>query len=420
MNSLKQRLYDFLRWSEAHTKTDMVYLSRSGFWVNLGSVSISLFSFVLYLAFARFLPPEVYGTYQYLLSLSTVVGALTLVGMNGAAARAVARGAEGTVRVAVITQLRWSIVPLMVAAAGGLYYFMQGNVLLGTGLILIGAFVPINNAFNTYAALPAGRGDFKQLFLLSLFNSSLYYPALIVAAFFSNAALLLLFANLASQAIAVVLASIWIRRTYRPNPTVDPDSLVYGKHLSAMGFASTAITQLDNLLVFHFLGAAPLALYSFATAVPDRIAGLMKFLPAAVVPRLSSRSPAEIAASLRGRIGWAVGVSALLAIGYTLIAYPLFLFFFPAYITAVPYSMLCAAMIVPAVSTVLVSALTAGRRTRALYLLNTSTPLLQLALQLTGILFAGLWGLIVARLCVAVIHFAVSAAFVFAPFRKAA
>jgi hypothetical protein len=38
MNQLKYKAYTFLRWSERHTKTDMIYLTKGGFWLTLAQV----------------------------------------------------------------------------------------------------------------------------------------------------------------------------------------------------------------------------------------------------------------------------------------------------------------------------------------------------------------------------------------------
>lgn len=406
MTSLLTR---FLRFTERYTKTDMVYLFKSGFWINLGSLMISGFSFFLYLAFAHFLPKEVYGTYQYLLSVGVIVGAFTLTGMNSAVVRAVAKGNEGMVRRSVFTQLRWGFLPLLGACAAGAYYFSHGNSTLGWGLVLIGLFVPFNNALNTYGALPGGRKDFRRSFLFSLSSNLLYYPALIIAAFYSAPALGLLVVNLISQAIGLTLVWYLAVRAYHPNDKTDEETIPYGKHLSLMGVFGTIAGQLDQVFAFHFLGAAPLALYSFATAVPDRLANLTKFVQSAAFPKLAVQTPAQARVTIGSRLIWALLGSALMALGYALIARLFFTLFFPTYIDAVPYSIVYAFIVIPWVSGIFIAALTAQRSIRSLYVFNGIMPVLQVVLQAAGVLVWGLWGLISARLALACIQFLLSA-----------
>ena len=409
MTELRDRLIALLRWSEKYTKTDMVYLAQGGFWINLGSVTISLFSFFLYLAFARFLPKEVYGTYQYLLSIATIVGAFTLTGMNAALTRAVARGYEGTVGASIRFQLKWGLIPLIGSWAAGAYYLMQGNPTIGYGLLLIGVFVPLNNTLNSYGGWIGGRKDFRAGFTFNFFTNTLFYPALIITAYFSKAALALLAANLLSQAVGIIICYRAAKKKYRPNDAVDPSTLSYGGHLSLMGVFGAVAGQADSILAFHLLGANPLAIYSFATALPDRIASLVKFIPSIALPKLSLRSPEEVRRTLGPRLLWAIAGSIVIAALYILLAHLFFRIFFPAYLASVPYSMLYALGIIPTIGGIFSTALTAQRSVRALYIFNGVLPVVQLILMVVGVLWLGLWGLIIARIATYSIQFILGA-----------
>jgi O-antigen/teichoic acid export membrane protein len=397
--SLSDRWVALLRSLERYTKTDMVYLAKGGFWINLGSVTVSLFSFILYLAFARFLPQEVYGNYQYLLAVSSIIGAFTLTGMNNALVRAVAKGHEGTVRASIPLQLRWGLLPLVGAWAIGAYYLAHGNPVLGFGLLLIGLFVPLNNALNSFAAWIGGRKDFRTAFFYNFFLNLLYYPALIIAAYFSPAALVLLAVNLIAQAIALYFSYRAIEKKYRPNQDIDVEAFAYGKHLSLMGVINNIAQQIDNVLIFQLLGAAPLAIYSFATAFPDRIASLVKFIPAIALPKLAVRTTEEVKATLLPRLAWGLLGSAFVAGCYMFLAPFFFKIFFPTYMSAVPYSIAYGLMIVPALAAWLFSTmLTAQGSVRALYIFNSVMSVLQIVLLGVGVWFWGLWGLIAAKI----------------------
>lgn len=386
-----------LRATERYTRTDMVYLARTGLWTNAGTVFVSAASFLLYIVFNRYVSKEAYGTYQYLLSIGAIVGAFTLTGMNSAVTRAVALGKEGAFRRAMLYQLRWAAVPLLGSFALGAYYLHAHNFTLGWGLALIGIFVPLNNALNTYVAYLLGKKDFRSIFLYGLWWNVPYYLAVAAAAIFFKAALVLLAANLVSQAIGLVIAYRRTLAVYPPNAEEDPDLRSYGTHLSVMGLLGSVAAQIDTVLTFHFLGAATLAIYSFATAIPDRIGGLFKFIPYAAFPKLVGRPPAEIRSGLGRRLLLGTLVSLVIAFAYMAIAYPVYLIFFPAYLAAVPYSQWYALTLAASMSGVLANALVAASNVRTLYAFNTVNPLVQVALQLAGILLYGLPGLIAAR-----------------------
>ncbi len=394
---LKHLLAKLLRRSERYVKTDTVYLIRSGFWSNLGTITVSLGSLVLYIVFSHFVSKEDYGTYQYLLSVGAIIGAFTLTGMNSAVTRAVAQGYEGALRQSVQIQMKWNIVPLLGSWVLGGYYLFHHNLTLGWGLVLIGIFVPINNTLNTYTALLGGKKDFRRAFLFGLWWNIPYYIAVSVAAYYFKAALILLAANLITQCIGLFVAYRHTLRAYTPNKQTDPGAMRFGNHLSVMGLFGSIANQADNILVFHFLGPAQLALYSFATAIPSRIGSLFKFIPNAALPKFAERTPAEIRVGFARRLALGTLVSIFFALGYILVARFIFTIFFPAYLAAVPYSLLYAFSLASLMSGVVMTALTAAGNMRSLYIYNVVSPLLLLGMQFSGIIFFGLWGLIAGR-----------------------
>lgn len=397
MSDIKKRFISFLRWSERYTKTDMVYLAKGGFWINISSLTITLFSLALYIAFARFLPKEVYGTYQYLISLSAIIGTCTLSGMNTAVARAVARGYEGAYRASVHMQFKWALIPFFGALIGSAYYALHGNTLLAVGLLFIGVATPFITTFNTYSAFLSGKKEFRRLFLYNFSLNVPYYGGLILAAFYFKSALVLLAVNLAVNAIVLALLHRQTLRVFKPNDERDTETLSYGKHLSAMGIFSAIIGQIDNVLVFHYLGAADLAIYALATAIPDRVANLSKFLPMTSMPKFAEKPHEEIRASIGPKLLKLTLAAIIGAVLYMFVAPFLFNLFFPHYTASIPFSAFYALGMIGVAGTVALSALSSQKRTKALYAFSIVTPILQLSLQLGGVLLYGLWGLVIGK-----------------------
>ena len=109
MERILQKASKGLRFLERYTKTDMVYLAKNSFWMNSNTVITSGFSFILSIAFAHLVSKETYGVYQFLISISSIIGGLTLIGMNSAVTQAVARGFEGVLRESVKVQLKFGL-----------------------------------------------------------------------------------------------------------------------------------------------------------------------------------------------------------------------------------------------------------------------------------------------------------------------
>ncbi len=395
--SPKNRLIRVLRWSERYTKTDMVYLAKGGFWINISSATITLFSLLLYTVFARILPKDVYGTYQYLLSISAIIGTFTLSGMNTAVARAVTRGHEGAYRASIRVQFLWSLIPSTGAFIGSGYYTLQGNMLLAIGLLLIGIATPFVSTFNTYSAFLSGKKDFRRIFLYNFSLNVCYYGGLIVGAFYFKSALILLAINLSVNAIVLGLLYRQTLRVFHPNASTDPETLVYGTHLSLMGTFSAIVGQIDNVLVFHYLGAVDLAIYSLATAIPDRLANFSRFFSMTAAPKFVEQSGEQTRATIGPKLLKLTLVGGLGALVYLFIAPTIFHFIFPQYTTSIPFSLFYALSMLGTAGGVAATALSSQKRTKELYLLNLIAPVLQLTLQLGGVLLYGLWGLVIGK-----------------------
>jgi len=408
MKRIKDRAVDVLRWSERYTKTDMVYLMSSGFWGNLGTLSVTFFSLALYLVFANVLPKATFGTYQYLLSLGALIGALTLTGMNAAVSRSVARGFDGSLKDAIRFQVSWLWVPIGASLIGAGYYFIQGNIPLSIGLVLVGIGTPLINTFNTYSAFLVGKQDFKRVFLYNLGINVPFYALLIAGAFATTNPILLIGANMVLQVAGFVIAYRQTLRAYAPDNKVEAGVRTYGAHLSVMGIPGTLAQHIDSVLAFHFLGPVGVAVYAFSTAIPERISGLFKFLPSAALPRFAQRPLFEVQATILPRLLLLLPVLAGAAYIYALCAPYVFTLLFPQYIDAVPYSQWYGLILISILTQVLISALSAHQKVRSLYVFNIASPIAQIALMVVGVIYTGLWGLIFGRLLGALLSFALA------------
>ena len=112
----------------------------------------------------------------------------------------------------------------------------------------------------------------------------------------------------------------------------------YGKHISLMNLFGTLANQLDKILVFHFLGAAPLAVYTFAFAIPEQIKGSYKNLFNIALPRYAELAPEKLRASIINKTIRLTTISILIVIVYILISPYLFMLLFPKYLDSVHYS----------------------------------------------------------------------------------
>jgi O-antigen/teichoic acid export membrane protein len=393
------RLKALLRWSEKYTKTDMIYLATVGLWSNSGVIIISVLALLLSIAFANLLPSDVYGTYQYLISLSAIIAALTLGGMNSAVAQSVARGNEGDLRASVRVQLIWDIIPALIGLGGAVYYFLLGNTILGFGMIMIALFTPLTNTFNTYGAFLTGKKEFRRTFISNCITYAAYYPAMFLVMFFVKDAVILVFVNLATNLAATAFLYFRTLKLYKPNDQTDPQTVPYGAHLSVMNAFGTIVTQIDSVLVFHVLGAVQLAVYSFASMLPERLGGFLNFLGPAALPKFANQSREQVRKNILSKIVRSLVAGAILALVYFLCAPLIFHLIFPKYLSAIPYTEVYALDIVMmATAAIMSNALLALRLQFEQYVTSFVNPLILITLQVPFLLLWGIMGILVAKI----------------------
>ncbi len=398
MNSFLSRVRTSLRWSERYTRIDMVYLFRSGSLLTGADAILAIASLGVSVLIAMMVPKETYGIYRYLIAIAGIAAALSLSGMNNAIARAVALGREGSFARSLPLQARFAVLQILVLAAVAAYYFLKGNILYGASLTAIAFLAPASSVLNTYVAFLNGKRDFLRMAWYRLEGGILQSAMLVAVIFASPNVLALVIAYFLSSLIANSFFTWRTFATYRPNTITELGDLSYGKHLSAMNAAGIVASQLDALLIYHLLGPAALAVYSFAVLIPDRLRAFASFLPSAALPKLAERSANERVATINRRLLIMAIGTGIIAFAYAITAPLLFSIFFPQYLEAVPYTQLASLFVFSMLPVYLDTILTAGASYKKQYVVSIATPFVKIILSLIGIVFFGIAGAIAARI----------------------
>jgi O-antigen/teichoic acid export membrane protein len=397
MSNLKQRVYNLLRKSESIFRTDMVYLARGGFWLSAGQTVSALSSFVLSVAFANLLSPDEYGVYRYILSTVILLTIPALGGIDTALIQAVARGHEGSLDISRKTKFRYGLIGGGASVLFGMYYLYNSNHTLGLSFLIAGIFLPFMESLSLYDSLLQGRKNFKLSSLYASAGQLTSVATTLTLLFFTKSIPLLVFAYFFSW---TTIRYIALQRTIRASALrgdADISVISYGKHLSAMGILSTIANYIDRFLVFHFIGAAQLAIYSIAIAPPEQLKGLMKNVQSLALPKYSGRSLESIHQGLVSKITRVSLMVSIPVAAYVISAPLIYRVFFPKYVDAVIYSQIFSLSLVTIGASLAVAAMQAHKAQDALYKFNIWTSIVQIVLVVVGVTTFGLMGIVVAR-----------------------
>ncbi|MBU1557988.1 oligosaccharide flippase family protein [Patescibacteria group bacterium] len=395
----ENKVYDFLRWTEKWTKTDMIYLFKGVSWLTLGNITSSLASFLLAVAFANLIPKETYGTYKYILSL---MGLLTIPGLTRMAVsvtRAVARGYEGTVTLAIKTKIRWGLLSGLTSLIFSGYYYYSGDTVLSIAFLITSIFLPFTGAFAMYEAVLNGKKLFKETAIYNTSKQIVSVTIMIFILFFSGNIFLMIFSYFATETL---LNLIFLKITLKKiplNKKIDPETISYGKHLSLMNILNSIAEIIDKTLLWHFLGATPLAIYSFALAPVFQMKALIVPVSNIAFPKLANVKH-NIKKNLLVKITKFSFVLIIPLGMYLMLSSYLFSHLFPQYIEALKYSQLFSFMILFIPFDILNSYLTAQSQKKSLYILSTANPIVKITLLFLLVPTYGILGAIITLLLV--------------------
>lgn len=339
---LRNKINQLLNYGTQILGLDLKYFASGGFWTTLGQGVNSAMALALTVAFANLIPKETYGLYRYAISLANLLNIFTLTGMNTAIGQAAAAGNEGVLRTAVKHQLKWNL--MMTAAMFGIgsYYFWNANPTMAASLFILGIFVPMTLALNSYAPYLDGKKQFKLNNLFIIGSTVIYVFGMLATLLLVKEVWALILIYSLTTFTANLFFYIKTLRLFNPPETPSKDALAYGWKLTYLRLIGPVVGQIDNIILNHFWGPAQLAVYSLARAMPDKITPVSKRIIGLGMPKLVQKSTEEINKVFYKRVLQGAGLGAILAAGYILLSPFVFKYLMPKYLESVFYSQILA------------------------------------------------------------------------------
>jgi O-antigen/teichoic acid export membrane protein len=394
LEKLKNKIKWVLRWSEQYTHTDMVYLAKGGGWLTGDTLATMAVTFGIALAFGNLVPKNVYGTYKFVLSITSILSIATLPGMKKAVTRAVAQGADSTIFSALKERLQWGILSTLGSLGVSGYYLWQANQELAVAFALVAFLIPLFQSFDLYKPLFDGKKRFDAHAKYDVLTRVTAGAALVTTIFLTDNLFWILLTYFGSWAIVKMSIFYYATNRFIENAENNKKSLTYGKHLSLMRVMNKIANNLDKILLFHFLGATQLAIYSFAKAIPEQGKSILKSLSTLAFPKFTNRSESELQNQLLQKIGIFILVLIPAIIIYWFVAPYLYQIFFPEYTSSIFFSQIYAFSLLGTATLIPKTALLAKGDTKKLYIFNLVGGLFHISILIVLVFFFGIIGAI--------------------------
>lgn len=402
MNQIKAKIQNMVERSQKRFGIDFKYLIKGEFYLMINKAVNLIAALGLAWAWANWSTPDIYGSYQYIFSITIIISIFTLPGMGMAIIQAVARQLEGSFLAGFKVKLKWGILSSLSSLIIALYYFWQGNAFLPWCFIVIAVFLPFFNALLVYIKFLVGRKLFKvqakyDALTQIIAAGAMFLTIFLIKDLFDNssktiALLLLIGVYYISRTLLRFFFFTLTKNKFKPNNKEDPKTISYGKHLTFTGLLGTVSEHLDKILLFHYLGALELAIYSFAILIPRQLKTILTHISTLAFPKFSVRPTKEIRKTLLKKIYYLVGLMGLGVIIYIAIAPWIYKIFFPQYTQAIQFSQIYALSMIPLCFSFIGDIFKAKMMTKEIYKIRIIGPIIKIVLSLLLIPIYGIWG----------------------------
>ena len=372
-------------------------MAKGGFWLTLPKI-ISFASLLSGIAFANLISKETYGTYQYVLSIVGILSIATLHSMKTAVAQAVARGYEGSVKKAAIIKIKWGLLGSAGSIGFSAYYFWQGDSTLGMAFILTAALLPFLNPFSLYAAYLEGKKDFQTLSIFSVISTLASIVAIIIVLFLTDNVLIIILGDLLVGALVAFILFNIVMKKFPPNSEEDPKTLSFGTKVSLIKIIPSIARELDQIIIWHFLGAAQVAIYAFAQKIPTQLSDNLSVLNQLAFPKMSAASNQDLRKNLPKKIMRLYAFIIPVGIAYILLVPFVFKIFFSQYQDSILYAQIFSFFIFFFPLSFVSQTFDAKMQEKNIFITSIFSPALRIILLLALTPTIGLMGVVLTRL----------------------
>lgn len=385
---------------EQYFRVDSRYFLSGGFWLTLGQGITIVFGILTTALFAHYLSEADYGIYKYLIGLAALLSSLSLTGLGQSILQTAAKKYYGFYQATLKTGFLYSLPIALVSLGASGYYYLNDNLLLAVGCLLIAAMQPLINTFQFIPSILQGARRYKEITALHTVRVVTVTVVSLAALYLTQNILWLFATYLAAQLLSNVAAHLY----FRPAPADVPIDifhryLQYAKHTSVRNLLSNIAQRADTIVVFTQLGAIELAIYSIATVIPEQIKGSFKNLASLLLPKYAQQTDIEkLKHSVPKRSLQLFLLLTAITIAYILVAPYIYQLLFPKYPDAVLYSQLAALAFPTFILFIPYSILQSQLEESVLYKITLYTSVFQIGSLLLLVFSFGLVGAIIARL----------------------
>ena len=383
----------------SYAHLDLKYYVKNSFYLILAQIISIGMGLLFSVSFARFLSKNLYGQWNYILSIVAILATLTLPGMSAAVTQAVTRGHDGVLIEGIKEKFKWSILGSIAVFGVGIYYFLTGSVLLGKCFMISSLFFPFFENFQIYNGFLSGKKRFHKVAKYQVIAQVISVSVTVLIIYLSRNLMLILIAYLLSFSL---IRSYFFRLTSKSmeNESNDKEAITFGKHMTVISIPGQITAWGDKIIIGALLSFPELAIYSIAKSFSALIKSSMAPIAGLSFPKLSEMEEREAYSAVKKKYLQLVLLAVVICgVAIVLCPYIITFLYSQKYVNSVPYAqLLLVALIFGIPTTIFGKALfPAQRKVKELYKIQLFHTAIELCLLFALIFKFGLLGVIIAK-----------------------
>lgn len=408
---MKNKINNGITWLGEKFEFDSHYFIKNSFWLLIGQAMMSVSALVATVFLANFVSQQTLGDYRMIIAVYITLTFFALPGIGVALMRAIANGNDGAMSDAIKIKTKFTFISILIGVILAFYFgIYRENIYFGLSILIATLCLPFIETFSLYSSFLQGKHNFKygsfNVGFVKLFSAI----AVMFAAYFYPAVVVLVGAFYISQAIVTFLQyKILLKKFPLQNNKTDEEMIPYAKHVTYASVFGMLFGQADKFILYHFFGPVALAKFWIASTIPQEIGRVLGTVSQVAFPKFVKIEHNHITKKLLFKKFWLLTISlVLLSLVYSLVAYPFFSMFFPQYIDEVSKSIVLMFAFAVTPSMLIWQYFYAKKNVKAVYINNIADPILQIFLYVVFVPLYGVWGLVFAILVKSIIMNVVS------------
>jgi O-antigen/teichoic acid export membrane protein len=248
---------------------------------------------LLTVAFSRLATKEVFGNFQFILSILSILTFISIPGINVAVIKYTSHDKDGVYKRGSVLKLLYSLIGIPLLLIIGVYFFYYESRAVGIGLMSVSVFFPFLYGLDLWESFLVGKKRFKHIFIYKSIFSVINLAVVVLVIYLKRDNLtLIILAYVLVHSVFNIIYFLITRKLIKNNRET-PGWKKEGYKLTARTIISLLYDNVDKIIIGLLLGPEELAVYSIAVVIYRKLLFFIKEILNVITPKLFEKTKDE-------------------------------------------------------------------------------------------------------------------------------